>query len=86
MKKLALCAALAWTAFAPAAQAATCGAVIDDLTKAISGHLTMSPDMRASMMRMAQHSYDQCMIGNSKDSQATRDMIMTSIKSHLGQK
>jgi hypothetical protein len=86
MKKLALCAALAWTAFAPAAQAASCAAVMDDLTKAISGHLTMSPEVRASMMRMASHSYDQCMIGNTKDSEATRDMIMTSIKSHLGQK
>jgi hypothetical protein len=46
----------------------------------------MSPDMRASMMRMAQHSYDQCMIGNTNDAGETREMIMTSIKNHLGQK
>ncbi len=86
MKKLAIAAALACALLTPAAQASTCGAVMDELTKAISGHLTMSPDMRASMLRMASHSYDQCMIGNTKDAGATREMIMTSIKNHLGQK
>lgn len=86
MKKLALCAALAWCSLAPGAQAADCGAVTDDLSKAISGHLNMSADMRASMMRMASHSYDHCMIGNTKESEHIREMIMTQLKEHLGQR
>jgi hypothetical protein len=58
---------------------------MDDPTKAISGHLTRAAEMRASMMRIAAHGYDPCRIGNTKDSNATRDMLITSIKSHLGQ-
>ena len=86
MKKLALCAAIAWTALAPTAQAADCGAVMDELHKVIAGHLNMSADMRSSMMRMSSHSYDHCMIGNTKESENIRDMIMTRLKEHLGQR
>ena len=84
MKKLALIAALAFTAFAPAANAAECGAVLDELTKAVSGNLTMSPERKASMLRMAMSGYDHCMAGDTKSSGNIRDMLMTQIKESLG--
>ena len=66
------------------AQAADCGAVLDELTKAISGHLTMSPEKKASMLRMTMSGYDHCMAGDTKHSGNVRDMIMTQIKESLG--
>jgi hypothetical protein len=79
------CAALiATAALAPAAQAAECGVVLDELAKAISGHLTMAPEKKASMLRVAMSGYDSCMAGDSTSSAATRDMIMKQIKASLG--
>jgi hypothetical protein len=84
MTRTGLFAAVALSLASHSAQAAPCGVVLDDLAKAISGHLTMSPDMKASMMRMAVHSYDSCMVGDAKSSDATRDLIMRQIKEGLG--
>ena len=87
MKRLAVtCAFLFLSALVPGAHAADCGTVRDDLSQAISGNLNMSADMRASMMRMAAMSYDHCMIGNTKDSQHIRELIMAQLKEHLGQR
>jgi hypothetical protein len=66
------------------AQAAECGAVVDELTKAISGHLTMSHEKKVSMLRMTLSGYDHCMSGDTKHSGNVRDMIMTQIKESLG--
>ena len=76
--------ALAFTLVASTAQAADCGGELDSLAKAISGHLTMSPEKKAAMLRMATSGYDHCMAGDTKHSGATRDMIMLQIKEHLG--
>ncbi len=82
--RLAILAAAALGLATQSAQAAQCGVVLDELAKAISGHLTMAPDMKASMLRMAVHSYDSCMVGDAKSSDATRDTIMRQIKESLG--
>ena len=84
MKRLLAAAAVSLALVAPAAQAADCGKVIDELSQAISGNLTMSGEKKASMMRMASMSYDHCMMGDSKHSGEIRDMIMTQIKESLG--
>ncbi len=84
MKRLALSAALALAVLAPAAHAADCGPVFDELTKVITGHLTMSPEKKASMMRMAMSSYDHCMAGDTKHSGEIRDMLMSQLKESLG--
>lgn len=64
------------------AQAMDCGKVFTDLTKAISGHLTM-PN-RVDLMRGAVNAYDSCMIGDTKRASATREMIMQQIAKGLG--
>ncbi len=69
---------------APSAKAADCGAVVDELSKAISGHLTMSPERKVAMLRMATSGYDHCMSGNTKYSAEIREMLMTQIREHLG--
>lgn len=84
MKRLVLCAAFALTVFAPAANAASCGEEMDALMKAISGHLTMSPEKKAALLRMTSSGYDHCMAGDTKHSGDIRDMVMTQIKEHLG--
>lgn len=84
MRRLALSALLAVTMFTPTAQASDCGVQLDELAKAISGHLTMSPDKKASMLRMATTGYDHCIAGDDKYAGATRDMIMKQIKESLG--
>lgn len=66
------------------ASAADCGVVINDLSKAISGHLTMSPDKKASMLRMAVSSYDHCMVGDSKASGDIQAMLMKQLRENLG--
>ena len=86
--RIAVCAALALTlltpALTPSAQAADCGAVLDELTKAVSGHVTMSPEKKASMLRMAMSGYDHCMAGDTKSSGNIRDMLMAQLKEQLG--
>ena len=84
MSRIAVCALIALTTLAPAAKAADCGAVLDELTKAVSGHLTMSSEKKAAMLRMATSGYDHCMSGNTKYSGEIRDMLMTQIKESLG--
>ncbi|MBX9926840.1 MAG: hypothetical protein K2Y05_10820 [Hyphomicrobiaceae bacterium] len=86
MKRLALIACLAVFASAPSAKAADCGAVVDELSKAISGHLTMSPERKVAMLRMVTSSYDYCIVGDAKSSAEIRDMLMTKIKEQLGGK
>ena len=84
MIRLAVCAVLAFTTLAPAAHAADCGAVLDELTKAVSGHVTMSSERKAAMFRMASMGYDHCMAGDTKHSGEIRDMLMAQIKETLG--
>lgn len=69
-----------------AANAADCGKVVDELSKAISGHLTMSSEQRVAAMRMATHAYDRCMVGDAAGAEATREMLMAQIRKHLGGK
>ena len=80
----ALAATLLTPVLAPAAHAADCNKVIDDLSQAISGNLNISGDKKAAMMRMAVISYDHCMVGDHKHSGEIRDMIMAQIHEHLG--
>jgi hypothetical protein len=84
MSKFAICAAFLVLTLASAAQAADCGGEFDALAKAVSGHLTMAPEKKVSMMRMATKGYDHCMAGNTKDSGNIRDVIMMQIKESLG--
>ena len=84
MIRHAIFATVALTFAAASAQAADCGAVIDELTKAVSGNVTMSSDKKAAMMRMASMSYDHCMMGDTKHAGEIRDMIMAQIKESLG--
>ena len=84
MLRKSLLAAVLFASFAPAVQAADCGLVIDDLSKAISGNLTMSSEKKAAMMRMASMSYDHCMMGDHKHAGEIREMIMAQIRESLG--
>jgi hypothetical protein len=84
MKSRAILAAVVLSLVASSAQAADCGKVYDELATAISGHLTMSPEKKQSMMRMASTAYDHCVAGDTKYSGNIRDMIMTQIKESLG--
>lgn len=84
MKKFAIFFVLALASSVPSAQAADCGAVVDELMKAVSGHVTMSADKKASMLRMTTMSYDYCMAGDTKRSGEIRDMLMTQLREHLG--
>lgn len=84
MIRRALFAAVALTLVTASAQAAECGAVLDELSKAIAGNLNMSGEKKAAMMRMATSSYDHCMAGDTKHSGEIRDMIMAQIKETLG--
>jgi coenzyme F420-reducing hydrogenase alpha subunit len=84
MRRMTL-AVLATAAFATTASAAPeCGKVVDELSKAISGHLTMAPEARVAAMRMTIRAYDHCMVGDRATADATRDMVMTQIRKHLG--
>jgi hypothetical protein len=80
----ALAVTLTLLASSGSAQAADCGAVLDELTRAVSGHLTMSGDKKASMLRMAMSGYDHCMAGDTKHSGNVRDMVMQQLKESLG--
>ena len=88
MPRIAVCAALALTFLTPAlttaSQAADCGKVLDDLTKAVSGHLTMSPEKKASMLRMAMSGYDHCMAGDTKHSGDIRELLMKQFRESRG--
>lgn len=86
MSKLVPTLAVALTLFTSSvsAQAASCGADLDELTRAVSGHVTMSSEKKASMLRMAMSGYDYCMAGDTKHSGNVRDMIMAQIKASLG--
>ena len=84
MIRHAIFAALTLTFASASVQAADCGAVIDELSKAIAGNLTMSSEKKSAMMRMASMSYDHCMMGDAKHSGEIRDMIMAQIKEALG--
>lgn len=84
MRRFAICTAFFVLTLVPGAQAADCGGEFDSLAKAVSGHLTMSPEKKVSMMRMATKGYDHCMAGNTKDSGNIRDVIMQQIKESLG--
>jgi len=84
MIRKSLLACLAATAFSVSAEAAECGKVIDELSQAISGNLSMSSEKKAAMMRMASMSYDHCMMGDSRHAGEIRDMIMQQIKESLG--
>ena len=64
--------------------AADCGALVDELMKAISGHLTMPAEKKASMLRMTTSSYDHCMAGDTKRSGEIRDLVMTQLRESLG--
>ena len=65
---------------------AGCEEELDALSKAISGPVTMTAGHRAAMMRMAVHGYDQCMAGDPKSFEGTRNQIMEQIRSTLGGK
>jgi len=80
----ALLAAGAATLAPSGARAMNCGAAFDELTRAISGHLTMSTDRKAAMLRMAMSAYDSCSVGDEKSAAATRDMLMEQLKRTLG--
>ncbi len=69
---------------ASSAKAMDCGAVIDELTKAISGHLTMSPERKAAMLRMTMSAYDRCMSGDKTSAEQTRAMLMEQLRQSLG--
>jgi hypothetical protein len=84
MNKFALALVMTCFACAPSAQAADCGAVVDELMKAVSGHLTMPAEKKASLMRMATQSYDHCMAGDTKRSGEVRDLLMTQLRESLG--
>lgn len=84
MNRFALLFVLTLAAFTPSAQAADCGVVVDELMKAVSGHVTMSADKKASLMRMTTASYDHCMAGDTKRSGELRDLVMTQLREHLG--
>lgn len=85
MRSLITATLVALTLTIPAtASASDCGKVVDELSKAISGHLTMSPEQRVAAMRMAIHGYDRCMVGDKAGADATRDMIMTQVRKQLG--
>lgn len=66
------------------ARAMNCGAVLDDITKAISGHLTMAPEKKAAMLRMAMSTYDACAAGNTGSAEQTRDLLMKQLREALG--
>lgn len=66
------------------ANAMNCGAVLDEITKAISGHLTMSPEKKAAMLRAAMNGYDNCSAGDTQSAAQTREMLMTQLKQNLG--
>ena len=83
MSRLAIFA-LAFTLVASTAQAADCGGELDSLAKAVSSHLTMPPEQKAAMLRMATSGYDHCMAGDTTHAGATRDRIMQQVKEHLG--
>jgi hypothetical protein len=68
------------------ASAMDCGAVFDELSKAVSGPVLMSAEKKAAMMRMAISGYDHCMAGDDKRAGDTRQMIMDQIKATLGGK
>jgi hypothetical protein len=84
MLRSIFCAGLLLATVSSSAQAADCGAVLDELTKAVSGNLTMSGDRKAAMLRMASSGYDHCMAGDTKYSGNVRDMLMQQIKESLG--
>ena len=63
---------------------AACETQFDEISKAISGHLNMDPGHRAAMMRLALNGYDQCMSGDTKSADSTRDMLMAQLKANLG--
>lgn len=84
MFRKSLLSAVLIAAFAPSVQAADCGVVLDDLSKAISGKLNMSSEQKAAMMRMATLSYDHCVMGDTKNAGEIREMIMAQIREHLG--
>ena len=63
---------------------AGCQQNFDDISKAISGHLNMPEGHSAAMMRLALTSYDQCMSGDTKSADSTRDMLMAQLKANLG--
>ncbi len=84
MLRKSLLAAVLFAVSAPAVQAADCGVVLDELSKAISGNLNMSSEKKAAMMRMASTSYDYCMAGDTKGAGNIRDMLMSQIRESLG--
>jgi len=84
MNKFVIAVAAVALAASPAAAAPECGKVVDELSKAISGHLTMSPEQKVSALRMTMSAYDSCMVGDTKSSNATRDMIMAQVRKQLG--
>lgn len=84
MNRFAMLTVLTLVTFSPPAQAAGCGAVVDELMKAVSGHLTMSPEQKVSMLRMTTSSYDYCMAGDSKRSGEIRDLVMAQLRQSLG--
>jgi hypothetical protein len=84
MPKSLFVAAFAVLALTAPASAMNCGAVLDDITKAISGHLNLSGDEKASRMRLALSGYDSCMAGDTKSAGNIRDMLMTQLKQNLG--
>lgn len=65
---------------------ADCEKEFDALSKAISGPVTMESGHRSAMMRMALHGYDNCMAGDAKSFDTTREMIMRQISQSLGGK
>jgi len=84
MKRILLASVAAICLNAGAANAMNCGVVFDELHKAISGHLTMVPEKRVALARMAMSSYDHCMAGDATSAKATRAMIMSQIAKGLG--
>jgi len=84
MKRFALLFVMTLASFSPPTQAADCGKVVDELMKAISGHVTASADKKASMLRMTTSSYDYCMAGDTKRSGEIRDIVMNQLREHLG--
>ncbi|MBA4173645.1 MAG: hypothetical protein C0511_13595 [Hyphomicrobium sp.] len=66
------------------ANAMNCGVVLDEITKAIAGHLTMAPEKKAAMLRMAMSTYDACAAGNTGSAEQTRDLLMKQLRESLG--
>ena len=79
-----LLAATIASAVPGSAQAMNCGAVLDELSKAIAGHLTMSTSQKAAMLRMVMSTYDRCEAGDTANAGATRDMLMEQLRKSLG--